>query len=118
MISCEGEQPMAEMTQFEWGWFDDQPRCISFRYRGRLFVLQSRFDDDLEEYPDEYSVYVVPDSIDDSQPICTPEFLSKTPMACIGQIPVNQVTFDPSKRKELDASILDSLIADNELGTS
>jgi hypothetical protein len=105
---------MAEMTPFKWGWFDDVPRCISLRYKGKGFVLQSRFDDDLEEYPDEYSVYVVPELTDDSQPVCTPEFLSNTPMACIGQIAINQVVFDPSKRKELDASCLDHLLADQD----
>jgi hypothetical protein len=100
------------MTPFEWGWFYDVPRCISLRYRGRRFLLQSAFDEDVDEYPTDYSVYIVPESTDDSRPVCTPEFLSNTPMACIGQIPIEKVTFDPSKRQELDASILDSFIAD------
>jgi hypothetical protein len=102
---------MAEMTPFDYGWFYDVPRCISLRYRGRRFLLQSAFDENLDEYPGEYSVYIVPESADDSRPVCSPEFLSNTPMACIGQIPVDEVIFDPSKRKELDASILDSLVA-------
>jgi hypothetical protein len=32
---------MAEITPFKWGWFYDVPRCISLRYRGERFVLQS-----------------------------------------------------------------------------
>jgi hypothetical protein len=99
---------MAEMTPFKWGWFSDVPRCISLRYRGRRFLLQSAFDEGLDEYPGEYSVYLVPESADDSRPVCSPEFLANTPMACIGSIPIDQVTFDQSKRKELDATILDS----------
>jgi hypothetical protein len=102
---------MADMTPFVWGWFYDVPRCISLRYRGIRFLLQSIFDEDLDEYLSDYSVYIVPEWIDDSQPICAPEFLSKTPMACIGRISIDQVEFDPTKRKELDASCLDSLIA-------
>jgi len=101
---------MAEMTPFTYGWFYDVPRCISLRYRGRRFLLQSAFDDDLDEYPTDYSAYLVSETADDSRPVCSPEFLSNTPMACIGQIPVDQVTFDPSKREELDASCLDGLI--------
>jgi hypothetical protein len=103
---------MANMTSFEWGWFWDVPRCISLRYRGRRFVLQSRFDDELDEYPSTYSIYVVPTSVDDSQPVCTPEFLSSTQMACIGKISIDQVTFDSSKREELDASVLDGFLTD------
>ena len=103
---------MAEMTPFRYGGFYDVPRCLSLRYRGKRFLLQSAFDENLDEYPDEYSVYVVPELSDDAQPVCTPEFLRNTPMACIGTIPINQVTFDPSMRKELDASILDCLLGE------
>jgi hypothetical protein len=105
---------MTEMTNFKYGGFYDVPRCLSLRYRGKRFLLQSAFDDDLDEYPTDYSVYIIPESADDSRPVCSPEFLLNTPMACIGQIPIDRVTFDPSKRKELDASILDKLIANHE----
>jgi len=101
---------MVEMTPFTYGGFCDVPRCLTLRYRGSRLLLQSAFDEDLDEYPAEYSVYVVPESADDSGTVCSPEFLSKTPMACIGQIAIDQVVFDPTKRKELDASILDPFI--------
>jgi hypothetical protein len=101
---------MVEMTPFRYGGFCDVPRCLSLRYQGRWFLLQSAFDEDLDEYPSEYSVYIVPESADDSRPVCSPEFLSNTPMDCIGQIQIDEVTFDPSKRKELDASILDRFV--------
>ena len=42
---------MAEMTPFDCGWFYDVPRCISLRYRGRRFLLQSAFDENLEITP-------------------------------------------------------------------
>jgi hypothetical protein len=99
------------MTPFEYGGFCDVPRCLSLRYRGRRFLLQSAFDEELDEYPPEYSVYLIAESTDDSRPVCTPEFLSNTPMACIGQIPIGHVTFDPSRRQRIDASILDGLLA-------
>jgi hypothetical protein len=100
------EADICEMTPFRYGWFWDVPRCVTFDYKGKRFLLQSAFDEDLDEYPTEYSVYVVPESADDSSPVCSPEFLNKTPMPCIGQIPIDQVTFDSTRRKELDASIL------------
>lgn len=103
---------MPDMTSSTYGGFYDVPRCPSFRYRGRRFSLQSAFDDELDEYPEDYSVFIVPESAGDSRPVCSPEFLTNTPMVCIGQISIDQVMFDQSRRKELDASILDRLLAD------
>jgi len=39
---------MTEMTPFKYGYFFDVPRCISVRYRGRRFLLQSAFDEELD----------------------------------------------------------------------
>jgi hypothetical protein len=50
-----------------------------------------------------------------SRPVCSQAFLSKRQWRCIGQIPIDHVTFDPTKRKALDASCLDSLLAEQEL---
>lgn len=104
-LICEAN--LSEMTPFKYGGFYDVPRCLALRYRGKRFLLQSAFDEDLDEFPTDYSVYVVPESADDSSTECSPEFLSKTPMSCIGRIPIDQVTFDSTRRAELDASILD-----------
>ena len=101
---------MARMTPFRYAGFWDVPRCLSIQYRGRQFLLLSDFDDDMDEYSDEYSIYEVDLLSDDAQPICTPDFPGNTHFACIGKVSVDQVHFDPSMRKELDASILDRLI--------
>ena len=99
---------MHTMTPFRYGGFYDVPRCIYLQYKGLHFLLLSEFDEDTDEYTTVYSLYVVPESAHSLVP-CSPEFLS-TPMVCIGQIPIDQVTFDISKRKELDASIIDHFV--------
>lgn len=104
------------MTSFRYGGFYDVPRCLSFRYRGRRFLLHSAFDEELDEYSTDYSVYIIPESADHSLPVCSAECLNNTSMASIGKIPIDQVEFDSSKRKELDASILDTLVTDKEPG--
>lgn len=101
------EADLCEMTPFSYGGFYDVPRCLALRYKGKRFLLQSPFDEDLDEYPPDYSVYVFPEHADDSTPVCSPEFLSETPMTCLGQIPIDHVTFDSTKRKKFDACILD-----------
>jgi hypothetical protein len=106
---------MAEMTPFQYGGFWDVPRYLTLRYRGRRFLLQCPFDEDFDKYPMDYSVYVVPESNDDTELVGILELLSNAPMACIGQIPIDRVRFDASKRQELDASVVDDLIAEQGL---
>jgi hypothetical protein len=101
---------MAKMTPFQYVEFYDVPRCISLCYEERLFLLQSVFDEGLDDYPNSYSVYLLPESVEDSLKKGSWEFLRDTPMTCIGNVEVGDVVFDSSKRKELDASFLDSLI--------
>jgi hypothetical protein len=51
------------MTPFKYAGFWDFPRCIKLRYRDQYFLLDGPFDEDLDEYPDIYSVYLVSESI-------------------------------------------------------
>lgn len=101
---------MAKMTPFQYVDFYDVPRCIALRYRERLLLLQSAFDETLDNYPTSYSIYVLPESVEESLRDGSWAFLSDTSMTCIGHIQIDQVSFDPSKRNELDASFLDSFI--------
>ena len=57
---------MANMISFQYVDFYDVPRCIALPYRERLFLLQSAFDENLDDYPSNYSIYVLPDSVKDS----------------------------------------------------
>jgi hypothetical protein len=100
----------AEMVPFRYVDFYDVPRCIVVRCQGRLFLLQSAFNCELDEYPDSYSVYALPELVEDSLKGSSWEFLESIPMNCIGQIRIDRVRFDPSKRKALDPSCLDDLV--------
>jgi hypothetical protein len=99
---------MSKMTPFEYGGFYDVPRCISVRYSGVHFLLQSWFDEVTDEYPSVYLVYKV-SALAEPLPPCSPEFL-KIGMTCIGEIPIEQIVFDPTRRKEIDALILDQFL--------
>jgi len=71
--------------------------------------LQRAFDEHLDEYPDTYAVFELPQSAEESLRESSWEFLKHLP-AKLGEIPVRTVTFDVSKRKSLDASCLDALV--------
>jgi hypothetical protein len=101
------------MVPFRYVEFYDVPRTIVLRHRGKLLLLQSAFDDKLDDYPDNYSVYELADSAETSLDNGSWLFLKSATTACIGQIPVNSVRFDDTRRKTLDASVLDGIVSES-----
>lgn len=97
---------LCEMAPFTYGGFWDVPRHIMLCYQGKWFLLQSTFDESMDDYTADYSIYIVPVPAEGSIPVLSPEFLNNTPMECVGQFPIGQVTFDSTRRKLLDASFL------------
>ena len=51
---------ISAVIAFRYGSFWDVPRSILLRYRGKVLLLESHFDETLDEYPDHYTVYELP----------------------------------------------------------
>lgn len=81
------------------------PRTIWFRYRGSVLLLQSAFDEALDEYPDEYCVYKLPVEIAVDVDDVRWDLFEKTPITMLGTIPVREVLFDTTKRQSLEACV-------------
>lgn len=105
---------MAEMIPFQYGGFWDVPRYILLRLREQTLLLESPFDEDLDEYPDAYSVYQVPDAISELDLSRDWALLDRTQLRFIGEIPISAVEFDPTKRKTLDPTCLEGLFPVHE----
>jgi hypothetical protein len=105
---------MAQMIPFKYGGFWDVPRYLVFEYRDHLLLMRSEFDDELDDYEANYTVFVLPEAVGDSVREGSWEFYKNTPMVEIGQVPVSAVVFDERKREELDASCLDEMISRHE----
>ena len=101
---------MAEMIPFRYGGFWDVPRGILLRYCGKVLYLQSPFDDERDEYPDAYSVYLVPDAIGETVLSGDWKPLEQAALSFLGKIPISEVTFDSTKRKSLDFSCLRGIL--------
>jgi hypothetical protein len=99
------------MNPFQYGEFYDVPRTIAIRYQANLFLLQSAFDEGADEYPDNYDVYRLPESVTRDLSQNSWKFIEDLKLLPIGRIPIEKVQFDPTRRKELDASILDQFTA-------
>ena len=102
----------------------DDRRWIPIRYRDfwnvpRIFLAQDgtqsylfdcKFDDATGDYPDIYKVYTIPTIPDESLP---KDWDLLLPMVTNyqGEVPLDGVRFDPSRRRFIDAAILDRLRA-------
>ncbi len=99
------------MIPFKYVEFYDVPRYIALHYRGRLLLLKSAFDEAIDEYPENYSVYVLPESAEDAFEKSSWNSLDSNEGQFISQIRVNSVEFDATKRQRLNPSCLNVLSA-------
>ncbi|HEX2201842.1 MAG TPA: hypothetical protein VHG91_01020 [Longimicrobium sp.] len=88
--------------------FHDIPRAFTTERGGETLLLDCPFDDALDDYPEHYTVVRLGPSatatLDESS---WRDLASRgTP---IGRIPTRLVTFDPTRRAAVDASVLDRL---------
>ena len=66
------------MIPFKYLGFYDVPRCIAVHHGGNLLLLESVFDEKIDDYSDNYSVYVLPDSVEDLLQSASWEFLGSS----------------------------------------
>jgi hypothetical protein len=97
------------MVPFKYGGFWDVPRYIFLTVDGTELLLEAGFDDALDEYSPDYRVYVLPSGLDSGSlfpwlesPVSESHYL--------GSIPVNEIQFDESKRKEIEIAPLIKLL--------
>jgi hypothetical protein len=102
VIQVWDNEAMTEMLPFRYAGFYDVPQFIALRFRCMTLVLQSPFDDSLNEYSDIYTVHEMPKAIEDAVMAGHYERLEKAPLRPIGRIAVNAVAFDPTKRNALN----------------
>jgi hypothetical protein len=99
------------MIPFVYVEFHDVPRTIALRYKGGMLLLQSAFDEKADEYEEDYSVYRVPQSAEEALARGSWKFIEEPGLSHLGEIPIRAVQFDSSRRKSLDAGVLDEIIA-------
>ena len=90
--------------------FWDFPRIFFLTDSGQLYLFDCPFDEETEDFSGEYRVYLMP-------PLSTEELdgswagIPQRATADLGRVPTSAVRFDPTKRKFVDASVLDALLA-------
>jgi hypothetical protein len=91
----------------------DVPRIILARAGDQVFLLDCRFDDDLDEYPDVYTVYLMPAGTDERSVPQDWGTLRDLAVRRLGTVPVSRVRFDTvAYPRHLDAAALDQFTVD------
>ncbi len=100
---------MSEMLPIDYRGFYDVPRNFLVKHRGVQFLFSCPFDEDEDRYPESYKVYVL-DRIQEQHLQADWEDLPAKASQLLGAVPVSDVRFDPTRRKEIDAAVLDNLL--------
>ena len=88
----------------------DVPLVFVFRHHGELFLFECEFDNEREDYAESYKVYTLPELDSDALPEdwTTLRFHATR---YLGEVPVEKVRFDPTRRHEVETAVLDELLA-------
>jgi hypothetical protein len=99
------------MVPFKYVEFFDVPRFIMFRYQKHLFLLESFFDKDKDDYDENYSIQILPSWVEQKIADSSWEVLDEDIGAkLLGEVPVKDVVFDPTRRRKLDPAFLDKYL--------
>jgi hypothetical protein len=101
---------MSDMTPIKYMGFYDVPLIFITRHRGETYLFDCPFDEELEDDSDSYKVYILPAVRDEELPKDWTTLHTRA-TRYLGEVPVAGVRFDPTRRKSMDASIIDELTA-------
>lgn len=104
---------MASIVQYRDFW--DVPRIFVARYQDELFLFDCPFDEDVEDFPDSYKVYRMP-ALTHEDLAGSWYGLEAKAIGFLGEVPISKVQFDGTRRKEIDAGVLEHLTARAKAG--
>lgn len=87
--------------------FWDFPRLFIIELNdGNLLLFDCKFNDETEDYDDVFQVYLIP-PIGDEEMLGSWANLSMKAIRYVGEVGINELRFDDTKRKYIDDAILD-----------
>ena len=101
---------MTTWTPISYRGFWDVPRIFLFRHQGRFYLFDCLFSEELDDYPDDYEVFLLPPDLHEENLPRSWHELSALSIARLGTVPVVAVKFDATRRKQVDVAMLDALV--------
>lgn len=99
---------MSDKLEIQYRDFYDVPRIFLVNHRGTLYLFDCPFHQELDEYPDIYKVFVLPSDAGSDLSGSWDDLASRA-TAYVGEVPVRSVQFDSTRRREIDANVIDEL---------
>lgn len=93
--------------------FHDVPRIFITSHNRELYLFDSPFDEERDDYSDRYQVHQLPATSEDELRGSW-EHLPERAAIALGAVPVAEVRFDTTKRDSIDTAVLEELIADRD----
>lgn len=88
--------------------FYDIPRVFLVKYKEKLFLFESVFKEDIDDYSNYYDIYLMP-VLSDEEIEGSWEHINNKAMKKVGKVPVNEVKFDRTLRKEINTKVLEKI---------
>lgn len=97
------EAGVAEPVEIQYREFYDFPRMFVAVHNGVQYLFDGSFSDELDDYPDEYQVFVLPGLTRDQ---LSGSWATLRDLASrrLGSIPIRHVLFDSTRRQSVDAA--------------
>ena len=93
--------------------FYDVPRAVVVEHEGRLYLFDCLFDYDLDDYEDDYTIYLIPEDLRD-----VIDTMSWTDLGHrsekVGVVATAFVEFDETKRKAISDQVFERLGPDED----
>jgi len=99
---------MNEWVPIRYLGFWDVPRNFLVCYQGEQYLFDCPFSEELDDYPDHYTVYVLPE-LSSEEIDANWAALPGKAIRQVGEVPITAVRFDPSRRKAIGAEVFDGL---------
>jgi hypothetical protein len=100
---------MTRWREIEYEAFWDLPRIICVGDGDRSYLLDCPFDEKLDDYPTQFSVYLMPKLSGAAR------WEPKHALRCLGSVAIPFSALDPSRRKQIDLDVLAPLIDEGRL---
>jgi hypothetical protein len=90
--------------------FWDVPRMFVTQYRSHWFLFDCAFDEEAEDFPHSYKVSLITPPREDELTGSWKD-LPQRARRFLGEVAVDKVEFDPTKRQAIDTTLLEELTA-------
>jgi hypothetical protein len=100
---------MSAWVDINYRGFWDVPRIFFVRHGGQLYLFDCPFDDVIEDYPETYAVYEKPE-LTELDYAGSWAHLADKAVRRIGEVPLDNVKFDPTLRRQIDMAVLTALL--------